>query len=372
MENGDVSLVVCALKELRQKKGYTQSQLADMLGIKRQAVYDIESGRYLPNTLIALRLAKILNVTVEDIFEEKPSEAISVELVEDAVPESRLSVIKIRDKFIGYPLKSGDILSGGIRSAGGRYLGNGNVQLFKNENLAENTLAVLGCDPAFGILSSYMPMSDTSIYYRFASSQKAIELLAAGYAHAAGVHIQSSGNNRFNIDFARRFMKRQKFGIITFAEYEEGIIVAKGNPLKINGFADLVNPKIRFVNRELGAAVRSHLEDALKEKAIPFEAISGFDKCVYSHSEGAQLVEYGLTDAALGLRAFTEIYEVGFVPTASVRCDLVIPADLWDLRVVKLLADILQTKRFRLELQSIAGYNTDNTGKHSEEGGLYP
>ena len=367
MENNDASLVVCGLKELRQKRGYTQSQLADMLGIKRQAVYDIESGRYLPNTLIALRLAKILNVTVEDIFEERLPETMSVELVEDTAPESRLSVVKIRDKFIGYPLKNEDILSAGIRSAGGRYLGNGKAELLKNESLIENTIAVLGCDPAFNLLSSYISASDISMYYRFASSKKAIESLAAGHAHAAGVHIQSFGNKGFNVDFARRFMKRQKFGIITFAEYEEGLIVAKGNPLKINGFADLVNPKIRFVNREVGAAVRFHLEDALKEQAIPFEAISGFSQHVYSHAEGVRLVEYGLADAVLGLRAFAEIYELGFVPTSSVRCDLVIPADLWGHRAVKLLADILQTKRFRLELQSIAGYSTDNTGKYIEE-----
>ncbi|MCL1911207.1 MAG: helix-turn-helix domain-containing protein [Leptospirales bacterium] len=367
MENSDASLVVCALKELRQKKGYTQSQLADMLGIKRQAVYDIESGRYLPNTLIALRLAKILNVTVEEIFEEKLPEAMSVELAEDAAPDSRLSVIKIRDKFIGYPLKNEDILGGGIRSAGGRYLGNGKAELLKNESLIENTIAVLGCDPAFNLLSSYLSASDTSMYYRFASSKKAIESLAAGHAHAAGVHIQSSGSKGFNADFARKFMKRQKFGIITFAEYEEGLIVAKGNPLKINGFADLVNPKIRFVNREAGAAVRFHLEEALKGGGIPFEAINGFDKHVYSHTEGTRLVEYGLADAALGLRAFAGIYEVDFVPASSVRCDLVIPADLWGFRAIKLLADILQTKRFRMELQSIAGYNTDNTGKYIEE-----
>ena len=367
MEHDDVSLIMCALKELRQKSGYTQSQLADMLGIKRQAIYDIESGRYLPNTLIALRLAKILNVTVEDIFEEKLPETMSVEFVEEASPESRISIVKIRDKFVGYPLKSEDILNGGIRSADGRYLGNGNVRLFKNEKLIENTAAVLGCDPAFGILSSYLPASETSLYHRFASSKKAVEALAAGHAHAAGVHVQGSGNQGLNVDFARRFMKRQKFGIITFAEYEEGFIVAKGNPLKIGSCADLVNPKIRFVNREAGAAIRFHLEDALKEKGIPFEAINGFSECVYNHADGAQLVRYGLADAVLGLRVLTKVYEVDFVPMSSVRCDLIIPADLWDSRPVRLLADILQTKRFRMELQSIADYNTGNTGRHVEE-----
>ncbi|MDR3236998.1 MAG: helix-turn-helix domain-containing protein [Spirochaetia bacterium] len=356
----DVSLIVCSLKELRQKKGYTQLQMAEMLGIKRQAVYDIESGRYLPNTLIALRLAKVLNVAVEDIFEEKTFATKNVKLLEDAPADSRLSVVKVRSNLVGYPLKNKDIL-GGI-SPDGLYIGDGRVRLLKNEPVIENSIALLGCDPAFNILSSYVSDYDTHMHYRFASSKKALESLADGLSHIAGIHMQS-GDADDNLNFARRIMKEQKFGIITFADYEEGLIVAPGNPLKINSPEDLTNPDIRFVNREPGAAVRFHLEEILKEKNIPYSAIPGFDKCVFSHAEGAQLVEYGLADAVLGLRSVVEIYNVGFIPLSAVRCDLVIPADFWEIKPVKLLLDVLQGKRLRLDLKSAAGYNADNTGR---------
>jgi DNA-binding XRE family transcriptional regulator len=50
----------CHLKAMRQSKAMTQSQLAQWVGVKRQAIYDIESGRYLPNTALALKLARCL------------------------------------------------------------------------------------------------------------------------------------------------------------------------------------------------------------------------------------------------------------------------------------------------------------------------
>ncbi|WP_076750444.1 helix-turn-helix transcriptional regulator [Desulfatitalea tepidiphila] len=45
------------VKEFRLKKGWSQEELAESLGIRRQAIYDIESGRNLPNTAIVLQLA---------------------------------------------------------------------------------------------------------------------------------------------------------------------------------------------------------------------------------------------------------------------------------------------------------------------------
>jgi putative molybdopterin biosynthesis protein len=50
--------VICHLKSARVLKKLSQLELAERVGIKRQAIYDMESGRYMPNTLIALRLAR--------------------------------------------------------------------------------------------------------------------------------------------------------------------------------------------------------------------------------------------------------------------------------------------------------------------------
>ena len=46
----------------------TQQQLADAIGVSRQAINAIESGKFVPSTVLALKIAKIFKKPVEDIF----------------------------------------------------------------------------------------------------------------------------------------------------------------------------------------------------------------------------------------------------------------------------------------------------------------
>jgi putative transcriptional regulator len=57
-----------SLYELRTKKGLTQEELAERIGITRQTVISIEKGNYTPSVLLALKLARVFTKHVEDIF----------------------------------------------------------------------------------------------------------------------------------------------------------------------------------------------------------------------------------------------------------------------------------------------------------------
>ncbi len=62
------------LKEVRQNKSLTQAGLAELAQVSRQTIISIETSRYLPSVLLALKLAKILGKKVEDIFQLDPSD----------------------------------------------------------------------------------------------------------------------------------------------------------------------------------------------------------------------------------------------------------------------------------------------------------
>jgi len=71
---GSLAMAVCKeqlvsnLKAARKARGLSQSELAERVGVKRQAIYDMETNRYMPNTALALRLARELGCRVEDLF----------------------------------------------------------------------------------------------------------------------------------------------------------------------------------------------------------------------------------------------------------------------------------------------------------------
>lgn len=56
------------LKEYRSKLGINQTDLGKMAGVSRQTISLIERGDYSPSVTLALRLARICQVSVEDIF----------------------------------------------------------------------------------------------------------------------------------------------------------------------------------------------------------------------------------------------------------------------------------------------------------------
>lgn len=361
--------IICRLKKIRNAKGLTQTQLAEQINLKRQAVYDMEAGRYLPNTSVALALARVLECRVEEIFVENHNYGEKrISLVEmPETPVSRVSIAKVRGRLYAYPVSGRHAIREEMNAADGLIeMGKENARMLKSEAELDRTALLLGCDPAFSILGQHVLRNkgNCKLHCRFASTSRSIDLLSAGQAHIAGIHLHSDDMSGANIAFAQKKLGNSFGGkLIAFSSFEEGFMVAPGNPKNISKPADLAEENIKFVNREKGAALRTLLDDCLDDASVPSSEVSGYDDCVTSHAEGAHQVLYGMADAALGLRVVAEAYHLDFVPVTAVRCDIVIPSDLMEHVAVQAVLDILQSQAMRDELRSLPGYDSTDTGK---------
>lgn len=56
------------LEEIRKSRGITQEELANILEVSRQTIGSLENGRYNPSIILAFKIAKFFNLTIEDIF----------------------------------------------------------------------------------------------------------------------------------------------------------------------------------------------------------------------------------------------------------------------------------------------------------------
>src|SRR4051794_14168087 len=86
------------LAELRRARGIAAADLARRVGVSRQTIYAMEAGDYVPNTAVALKLARILETTVEDLFRLERGEP-------DAPPVARATLIGGSERFPGTPLE---------------------------------------------------------------------------------------------------------------------------------------------------------------------------------------------------------------------------------------------------------------------------
>ena len=64
----DITKIGAKIKSLRLRYGLTQEELADRLAVSRQTIGSLESGRYNPSILLAFKIARLFNLSVEEIF----------------------------------------------------------------------------------------------------------------------------------------------------------------------------------------------------------------------------------------------------------------------------------------------------------------
>ncbi len=64
-----MTIINTRIKELRARYNLTQDDLADMVGVTRQTMLYLEKGKYNPSLVLAYKVAKALNSTIEEVFE---------------------------------------------------------------------------------------------------------------------------------------------------------------------------------------------------------------------------------------------------------------------------------------------------------------
>ena len=62
-------MLVTKIKEYREKAGMKQAELAELVNARREAIVHLENGKYNPSLKLAMDIAKVFGVTVQDIFE---------------------------------------------------------------------------------------------------------------------------------------------------------------------------------------------------------------------------------------------------------------------------------------------------------------
>jgi putative molybdopterin biosynthesis protein len=389
--------VESVVRQRRQAAGLSQQDLAEQAGLTRQAVSAIEGGKYIPNTVVALRLGRILGCRVEDLFELPDTDReCEVEVVAPATappgkpaapgaaPWSapvRAVVGYARGRWVAHPLTARRSLQEGFVPADAVLPGppdvtaapgdtgrpNGTARLWLDAERLERTALLLGCDPALGIVAGHMArlargQDPARLSWLEAGSAAALAAVAGGTAHLAGLHLRDGETGEFNVPQAARALAATGGVVVAFARWEQGFVVAPGNPRGVRGAADLARADVRLVNREPGAGSRALLDQMLVGAGVPPSRVRGYDRQVASHFQVAGTVAAGGADAGIALAAAAQAYGLDFVPLVEVRFDVAIPADHLGHPAVARFLEALQTRALREELRALPGYDVDDLG----------
>nr|WP_255639138.1 substrate-binding domain-containing protein [Deinococcus betulae] len=349
----------------REQLGLRAGECARLTGITRQALHAIETGAYVPNTLTALQLARVLSCCVEDLFALAPA-GVQARLVGQAPPPARVRLAQVGPELLAFPLSGqaglGEAADGLAQSAAG---GLAQVELLGDPQRAAQTLVVAGCDPALSLLGTHAARQEGHLLLRPLSSLAALRALAAGEAHAAGIHLYDARSGVSNLPFVERALPDRAVHVLTLWMWEQGLMVAPGNPCGVTGVEDLLRPGLRLQNREPDAGSRLLLDSWLDAAGIGPER--RLDLAGYGHEVGtplaaAERVAAGAADVAPGPRSAALALGLDFVPLQTERFDLVVPDEfLAHPGLHRLLAAVRQPA-FRSDLCALGGYDPAHAG----------
>jgi molybdate-binding protein/DNA-binding XRE family transcriptional regulator len=362
------------LGKLRLKRGIAASRLAAEIGIGRQTIYAIEAGSYVPNTTVSLRLARILGVAVEDIFQiaEQTSprvmEAIFLGDLELALPRNPLRLCNVSGQVIAVTADSGNwglaptdaILLAPVpdrrRSVTVTVEGVGDS--WKNPG----RILIAGCDPSAPLLASAVEQQGCELVICYQNSTRSLSSLGEKLVHIAGTHLLNEVTGKTDLLPVTEIFPRNSVAVFSYAIWEEGLIVARGNPKKVSGVRDLVRKDIRIVNREPGSGSRQLLDKQLSKYRIARNKVRGYDQIALGHLPAVRQVYADEVDCCIGIEAGARALGLDFIALDRKTYHLIIRRKDLELPAVKTLLETLGRASFRREIEACTGYDMRTAG----------
>ncbi|HXX40528.1 MAG TPA: substrate-binding domain-containing protein [bacterium] len=361
-----------AVRRWRQRAGFSQRELAVRATTSRQTLNAIESGRTVPGTALALRLASVLGARVEDLFHlPETAPEVSARLawavplgdapvrVRLAASGARTTAVPLTGEWATAAWPGG--ADGVVCARRGQRV---RVRLFESAGRLGETVVVAGCDPALPLIAAHFERRHPQ--YRLAwlpaGSLRALEWLRDGTASIAGVHLRDARTGQDNVPLVRRTLGDRRVVVLAFATWEQGFILAPGNPRGVHNAGDLGRDDVTIINREPGSGARAVLDAALSAHGVSPAKVRGYARLAPSHLAVAQAVALGLVDVGVGVRAAARAFGLEFVPLQQERYDLVMTPDVASQPAVHALLETIGRAAVRAELGAVGDYDMTRLG----------
>jgi molybdate transport repressor ModE-like protein len=150
-------------------------------------------------------------------------------------------------------------------------------------------------------------------------SVDALASLTRNRCDVAGFHVPRLPGGHSVTEPYRRLLANRSLRLVHFADRSQGLIVARGNPLRIASIRDLARVRARFVNRQPGSGTRIFFDALMGAHGVRPAQINGYRHEEFTHAAVAAMIASGAADAAFGIEAAAAPHGLGFIPIAWER-----------------------------------------------------
>lgn len=289
----------------------------------------------------------------------------------------RLRMGRVGDRLIAAPLDRGSgVVTSFMKADGILEIPQGTegyeagervtVRLLRPEAELDRTLVAIGShDPLLDELANLMHLENPDIYMSSShvGSMGGIMAIRRGETHAAGCHLLNEADGTYNTAYLEKYFPNGGLRQVECVGRTQGLMIARGNPLGLQGFGDIARPGVRYVNRQKGSGTRILADYLCRKEGVDPAAVYGYDREEFTHTSVAAQIAAGTADAGMGIYSAARLYDLEFLPVCVEQYDLLIPDYAWDTPAVRQLIRTLKSEAFRARLLELGGYTVEHPGE---------
>src|ERR1700754_1139195 len=200
---------------------------------------------------------------------------------------------------------------------------------------------------------------------RYVSNQHSLVSLAQGACDLSGVHLPRGELRAQGVKACREWLDPRPDRVISFFTREMGLMVKRGNPLKIHSLKDIADRKARFVNRDHDSGTRLLFDQLLALHGIDEARINGAQQIESPHAAVAAYVASDMADVSFGVEAAARQFGLDFVRLLTEDYFFVCRRTFLESEPMQRLLDVMKGQEFQAAVAALPGYRTANTGSVS-------
>jgi DNA-binding XRE family transcriptional regulator/molybdate-binding protein len=360
--------VEARIRAARERRGWSQGELAARAGVTRQLVGAVETGRHAPNVNAALGLAAALGLSVEELFAQD-DDAVRPVLDEPLAPGTPVMTARVGDRLVAVPLASGvesseswgmaDAVAGGDGNAT-----DGDAGLVWLPGGGTTGLVLAGCDPVLGLIGSLAEQTSAHrsanrpanrVVAVHASTGRSIAALADGRVHGVLVHARAGEFPAPPVGVRRWHVARWQVGLAARAR-TGGRGGTRGGPPTVE---ELVSRHAPVVQRDAGAGSQRAFLRALSAAGagpdMPGPVAEG-------HVDVARRVAQGTGRAGVTMEAAALAFGLAFTPLEEHDVELWVDERWASTTGVMAVLDVLSSPALARRAAVLGGYDLDGCG----------